>query len=263
MSKKICTYGRLEKKIARCLAQLPSDYLQTLAKTQEQVCLWLDYRDFQKALALCGQARHTGKDHPLISGLRSGDVDPDLYDRCWLMVDHYEQLWGLIQLSATHVQAEFDLLGLEYPFESAFELFAQIVTEGTNEAFSVCLKPYHEVSGRKYSKAYRLASKACKTGTLNPIELKQQRGLLNQHQPSMLMNITLAVCHSKATRRRPALKSKLEMFFLTLGKLSDLEASLNRKAGSFAWKDGEIVKARLGGTYAEEFENPPSTPLKA
>lgn len=249
------TYGISEKKIARCLAQLPSEHLLALAKTEEQICLWLDHHNFQKCVSLCWKARHTGKDDPLSTGLHSGDVDPDLYDRCWLLVDYYEQLWGLIQLAAPLIWAEFERLRLEYPFKSAFELFNWLVEESTNETFKVCLKPYHEVSARKYEQAYRLTSKACKTGTLNPIEQKQVRSLLNQHQPSVLMYIALAVCHSKATKRRPALKSKLEMFYAALGKLCDKEATISSKANSFAWNHGEIVKARRGGTYAKESEN--------
>lgn len=242
------TYGILEKKITRCLAKLPSQHLIALVTTKEQVCLWLAHRCFQNWLALCWRARHIGEDDPLASLLESGRVDQDTYERVWLTVDLWEQLWGLIQLGERYIRAEFDHLGLDYPFKSAFELFIRVVWQDTNSTFSVCLKPYHEVSARKYEKAYRLAAKGC-SETLNPIEESNLHGLLNQHQADPLLSIVIAICHQKATRKRLALKNKLEMFYTVLGKLSAKEATIRRKAGSFAWKDGKRGKGDKDGTY--------------
>lgn len=244
-------YGITEKKIQSCLAHLPSEHLLALATTKEQVRLWLAHRCFQNWLSNCWQARYTGADDPLSRLLALGQIDSDNYERVWLLVDFYEQLWGLIQLAEPYVKAEFLRLGGDYPFKSAFELFAQIVWEDTNSTFSVCLKPYHEVSARKYEKAYRLAAKGC-TESLNPIEESNLHGLLNQHQPCLLMSLVLLVSQQKATRRRRALSSKLSMFYLALGKLCDKRATISRKAGSFAWKKGQIVEgSRYGGTYSD------------
>lgn len=242
------TYGIAEQKIARCLAKLPAQHLLALATTKEQTRMWLAHRCFQNWLSDCWQARYLGEDDPLAPLLEGAQIDSDNYERVWLLVGFYEQLWGLCQLAEPYVKAEFLQLGGDYPFRSAFELFARIVWEDTNSTFSVCLKPYHEVSRRKYEKAYRLASKGC-TLSLNPIEEKNLHGLLNQHQPCLLMRLVLFVSHQKASRRRLALLSKLEMFYLALGKLCDKEATISRKAGSFAWKNGEILKGSSDGTY--------------
>lgn len=242
------TYGITEKKIARCLAQLPSLHLLALATTKEQVLTWLAHRCFQNWLSDCWQARYTGGDDPLARLLASGQIDSDNYERVWLLVDFYEQLWGLIQLAEPYIKAEFLRLGGDYPFKSAFELFARIVWEDTNSTFSVCLKPYHEVSARKYEKAYRLAAKGC-TESFNPIEESSLNGLLNQHQPCLLMSLVLLVSQQKATKRKLALKSKLEMFYQALGKFCDKRATICRKAGSFAWNNGEILKGSSDGTY--------------
>lgn len=241
-------YGITEQKIARCLKKLPAQHLLALATTKEQVRLWLAHRCFQNWLSDCWQARYTGADDPLARLLASDQIDLDNYERVWLLVDFYEQLWGLIQLAEPYIKAEFLRLGGDYPFKSAFEIFARIVWEDTNSTFSVCLKPYHEVSRRKYEKAYRLAAKGC-TELLNPIEESNLHGLLNQHQPCLLMSLVLLVSQQKATRRRRALSSKLSMFYLALGKLCDKEASVRKKAGSFAWKNGEILKGTQNGTY--------------
>lgn len=241
-------YGTLEKKIARCLARLPSKHLLALTKTREQMRSWLVQRYFQQLLSLCWRARHSGEDDPISGLVRSGKINQDIYDRIWLMVEFWEQIWGLVQLAAPYIQEEIEKLGLEYPFKNAFELFATIIWEESNSTFSVCLKPYYEVSALKYERACRLASKSCKE-ILNPIEERRLHGLLNQQPNMMWMALTLSICHQKATRQRIALKTKLELFYVALGKLCDKEATISRKTSSFAWKDGKLGSGDKDGIY--------------
>jgi hypothetical protein len=165
-----------------------------------------------------------------------------------LLVDFYEHLWGLVQLGLPHVQSELEGSGLEFLAKSAYKLFIRLAWNEANNSFAVCLKPYHEVSVRKYEQAYRLAAKGCQEG-LNPLEERKLHGILNQHQPDLLLKFVLAVCHQKANQRRSALKSKLEIFYIALGKLCEKEATTSRKAGSFAWKDGKMGEGDKDGTY--------------
>ncbi len=236
------------RKIASFLPHLPDQYLLKLAKTRNQFHAFFAMRYKQTLLTWAWTARFTGKGDPLQPLLKSGDIDSDTYDRVWLTVDFLEQLWGLVQLAEPFVKSEFERLKLSYPFTSAFELFMRIVWEQTNANFSVCLKPYHEVSASKYGKAYRLTAKGCREG-LNPIEYQRQQALLNQHQPSEWLRIVIAICHQKATKRKRTLKSKLEIFYLALANLCDKEANVRRKTGSFAWKNGEIVTGARDSTY--------------
>lgn len=238
----------LAKKIAYWLAFLPDSSLLTLVKTREQLRTFFGVRYMQTLASSAWTARFTGKNDPLQPLLKSGEIDSDTYDRVWLWVDFLEQLWGLIQLAEPYVKAEFEHLKFDYPFASAFELFMRIVWEQTNAKFSVCLKPYHEVSASKYEKAYRLTAKGCREG-LNRLEHTRQQACLNQHQPNEWMRIVLAICHQKATKRRRALKSKLETFNLALANLCDKEATVRRKAGSYAWQNGEILTGSRDSTY--------------
>lgn len=243
-------YSKLEKKIACVIAKLPSEHLRDLAETQKQLNLWFAVRWFQEQVSQCWEARFRGLDDPLFPLLRSEQITLDTHQRVWLVVNFYEQLWGLVQLATPYIQAEFEGSGLEYLAESAFVLFTRLIRSEVDSDFAVCLKPYHEVSSRKYERAYRLAVKGCQEG-LKSREERILHRILNQHQPNVLLSFVLAVCHLKATRTRPALKSKLEMFYIALGKLCEKEAAISRKAGSFAWKKGRIVEgSRYGGTYS-------------
>jgi hypothetical protein len=68
----------------------------------------------------------------------------------------------------------------------------------------------------------------------------------------MLLQFVIAIAEQKATKRRLALKSKLEMFYISLCKLCEKEATISRKVDSYAWKNGRKIKAsRYGGTYSD------------
>jgi hypothetical protein len=240
----------LERKITRVLASLPDDRLRDLARTQEQIKFWLAMRRHQEWVAQCLDARFTGKDDPLKPLLKLGGISQLLYDRVWLVVDLYEQMWGLVQLVTPYVQEEFEGTGLEFLAESAYKLFVRLVWNKVNKEYRTCLK-YHESSSPKYEKACRLVAKQVKEG-LNPVEELKLRDLLEPDRPDMLLQFVLALAEQKATKRRLALKSKLEMFYISLGKLCEKEATISRKVDSYAWKNGRRVKAsRYGGTYSE------------
>lgn len=242
------TDRNLVRKIACWLAYLPDENLLRLVETTEQLRMFFAVRYIQNLVTWAWTARFTGSCDPLQPLLKSKEIDSDTYDRVWLSVDFLEQLWGLVQLAEPYVKSECERLKFDYPFASAFDLFMRIVWEQTNAKFSICLKPYHEISADKYEKAYRLTAKSCREG-LNLIEYQRQQGLLNQHQQNKWMRIVIAICHQKATKRKRALKSKLEIFYLALANLCDKEATVRRKAGSYAWQNGEILTGSRDSTY--------------
>lgn len=190
------TNRTLEKKITRCLARLPSEHLLTLAKSREQTRLSLSHRCSQEWVALCWRATHLYEGDPISGLLESGKIDEDTYDRIWLLVLFWQRTWSLCLSAAPCIQEEFERLGLEYPFKTAFELFATIVWEETNNTFSICFK--------------------------KPIEERRLRELSSQQQPNRWMALTLSICHQKATSRRFVLKSNLEMFYTALERLCNI-----------------------------------------
>lgn len=236
-----------EKKIARYIAQLPSERLLKLARTQDQINLWLAQRYFRTLISKSWTARHSGKNDPVKRLLESQEIDRDTYDRVWLVVDYYEQLWGLVQLSFGYVRSECVALRLSYPFKEAVDLFFEIIRAEVDNDFSICLS-YHEVSARKHEKALRLLSAGC-TRPLNPIEDSQLKAVESQYPLNKWFAITLAACEKKATRTKPALKGKLQGFYDAASRLFDKEATIYRKVGSFAWSDGEIIRGKIGGSY--------------
>jgi len=242
-----------EKNIAQFLETLPLETLLALTETEEQIQHWLLHRNFQIWVSQCWSALHEGKDDPLHIQLQSGDIDAMTYNRVWLTVDYYEKLWELIQISFCYVKAEFERLELASQPKSALELFLEIVKRRANAAFSVCLG-YNEVSAPKFVKECQLISRGYK-GEVSPLKCKQLHKKQKQEDAKgikNLMNFTLAICHRKATKSRPALKAKLEAFYTAMLRFNDNEATVRRKVGSFAWKNGRILRTRKeGGIYID------------
>jgi len=244
-------YSAVEKKIARVLNNLPTESLGALIKTEDQLINWLAHRKFRIFAAQCWRALHKGDEDPLRALLESREIDRSTYEHVWLTVDFYERLWELVQVSFYYVQPELENYGLSFLSKSAAALFSFIVLFEANADFFVCLKPYHECSSGKQTKNQRLAKKVLK-GEAKPHELRQLKGLNDKNEFNLPLFITLAISQEKATRKEPVLKAKLEAFNVALFKLSDCEATACRKAGSFAWNKGEMIRAKRGGSYAKD-----------
>lgn len=240
-----------EKRIICVFNSLPTKYQLDLAKTLEQIGFWLECRYFYRLVALCLEARYTAKDDPLYHLVQSEQLEPDTYERAWLLSNYYVQLWSLIQLVMPYVQQKLEGTELEFLVESALRLFRLLIVYSSSQNFEDCLKPYHEESSRKHEKICRLGAKKHDKG-LAPEEEAKLSKLLKQSQPNFLLSLVLGVAHQKATKRRPALRSQLRIFNLTVEELCKKEATISRKAGSYAWKDGRKIKAsRYGGTYPD------------
>lgn len=246
-------YGIAEKQIFLFLYWLPSVQLLDLAETKAQIQTWFTCRYFQRLVSLEWKSRHTGEDDVLSPMLKAGEIDKDTYERCLLVVDLYEQMWGLIRLAEPHLRTEFRKLKAEYPFNTSLKLFTKIVGEDVDDSFSICLKPYCEVSGSKREKAYRLTAEGCKKGGLNFIQEKLRQSLLNQHSRVVWLELVLLVCEYKSSKDS-AIRGKLRLFNVALANLCDKEATISRKAGSFVWKKGEKFRGKRQENYAKEPE---------
>lgn len=243
--------GFNEKKIICILSSLPTKYQLELADTLEQIGFWLECRYFYRLVALCLEARYTGKDDPLYPLVQSKQLERDTYERAWLLSNYYYQLWSLAQLVTPYVQQELKGTGLEFLAESALRLFRLLIVYSGSQNFEDCLKPYHEESSRKHEKICRLGAKKYNKG-LAPEEETKLNKLLKQTKPDFLLSLVVGVAHQKATKRRPALRSQLRIFNLSVEELCKKEATVSRKWDSYAWKDGRKIKAsRYGGTYSD------------
>lgn len=244
-------YDKFEKKITRWLTALPDQRFLELELCEKQIKAWMACRWFQVLVALCWHTRYTHASDPIRPLLKDKRIDRNIYHRVWLTVDLFEDLWNLIQIAEPFVRAEFERADADYPFKDAFELFMRIIWEKSNCEFSLCLKSSHEVSRPKYEKAYRLSSKAFKNKTpLSDDEEKYVQKVFSQHRIIEWLQITLGICHQKATRDELTLKRKLARFYTTLGECCDREATIVREVKSYAWKDGELGWGNKDGTYS-------------
>lgn len=238
------------QKIGNYLANLPSDGLLIWdAKTPDQQAEWRRQRHFYSLLSQCWMARCTGGDDPLLQLKDKKGKLQFLYSQCWLTIDIYEQLWGLVQLSEGYVREKFTELGLKYPFESALDLFLYILLEQANENYSICLRPYVELSARKIAEGARLLAKADK---LNPIQMKKAKALSDYAPDHKWLTFLLVISTTKANNRRKALKSKLEQYNQTVSKYLEAEAAFVRECTGIAWNNGEILLSKRGGNYTKK-----------
>jgi hypothetical protein len=239
----------LKKKIAVALALLPPEDLLKWVKTTQQLKCWQGERLFHTYVSQCWSALHQGKADPLQPLLSSSAIDKNTHTTIWLTTYVFEDLWELIQISFHHIQPTLTELGCGEILDSPYKLFIFAAYEISEETFSVCLKPYHEVSAGKYIKQHKLLNKFEK-GELKPQEQKTLESQVRQDFQLTAIWFVVAVCKTKATSREKLLKAKLDDFLNAVDRLAAHEVTQTRKVGSFAWKNGEKVKAsKYGGTY--------------
>lgn len=146
---------------------------------------------------------------------------------------------------------------VKYPFESAFDLFAEILREEVEGSFSWCLEPYYAVPVKKWREASKLL--------INNLEAADNNGVYPELKPTEVENFknklvwgklgfswlgfTLLVCQFVAMRDR-ALADKLIAYNRQLVEYTKVGVRASRKVGGFAWNKGEIMStSKTGGTY--------------
>ena len=240
-----------ELEMALFLAELPPVHLLALIETIDQLQHWKQDREFNGYISECWAARLNERDDPLWPRLKSGELDRNFYNQIWLTVDYYQRLWELIQCSFHHIRPELTRLGLgDYP-SSAYDLFWCVIFENINKQFRTCLEPYREFSAKKMVQEHQLLKKA-REGKATKIE-RQRAALLKERKlQNLLLFIVVSICKKKARERERVVKAKLEDFYTALSRLCDAEATRRRNLGSFAWKNGKLIRgSKPGGTYSE------------
>ena len=240
-------YSAIERKITRCLADLPPGLLVALIKTKDQMDYWIALKHHYANVSKCWEALHSGRNDPLDPLLKSGEINKNDYDHVWLTVDFYERMWELIQISFRFVKPELKRLELECAPESAAELFGALLFDAAVAEFTPCLNGYVELPARKPPEEYRMASKLRKGEILLPHEITRLYSLGEKQH--LLTIVLFATCNKKATNRQPVLKARLEAVYTALFNLSDKKAALRREGGSIAWKDGNLGRGDKDGTY--------------
>lgn len=241
----------LEKEIALFLAMLPPESLLALIETTDQLQHWKQSRFFNTCISECWKARLNGRDDPLWPRLKSGELDRDFYNQIWLTVDYYQRLWELIQISFHHIRPELTRFELgDWP-SSAYDLFCGVICENARNNFCRCLEPYCEFSAKKMVQKHQLLKKV-REGKATKIQRQRALELKEQEPQNLLLFIVVSICKKKATGRQRVVKAKLQDFYTALSRLCDCEATRRRNLGSFAWKNGKLMRgSKPGGTYSE------------
>lgn len=241
-----------EELIARFWAKLPEDWLILLGTTQAQQEHWLGCRIYQQMLSDCWRARHSGFSDPLAPARERGEIDRLTHERIWGLVDFYQRLWALIQLSETLVRQTFQEAGHPYPFPLARNYFEAILQEAATCQFLICLEPHAELSGGaegKMTKEFRVLHKELSGEPVLPSDLpKKPQKLPARETVSPLLGIVIYVCEHRAKPRKDRLvKTALTDFYQAAVRIAGLSAKSLREKGSMAWSRGEVLKGKRGG----------------
>ncbi|MCL1473326.1 hypothetical protein [Argonema antarcticum] len=280
------------EEIAQIIENLPSEHLLHQANTQDKIDEWHTMRKGNGIIAECWRAEFiVGQGDPIAQALDNKEIDKLKYDGIWLLVRHYKSLWEIVQLAESYVKIVHSdlrsalflpkcfsvqlpeqfvklfgkILDNEYYFKSAYELFAEILKETENDRFSVCLRPYKEISMDKGQKGFKqvrgFVDKGMPDGFYPRLNQSEMRKLKNNfswenfHVSWMPMTLVAA---QFAAQVNPALRHKLiefnestiEMCRLGATACRKPESKTWRKQRSFAWINGKKVYAsKIGGVY--------------
>jgi hypothetical protein len=239
------------KRIAYLLASLPEEGLLLLAKTTDQIHYWLTDRLANTLAAIAWIARQQLQPDPLQPLLKSGQLSRNDYNRIWSLVDYYQRLWALVQLTEPFIRELFEKANFPWPHQEPCDLFACIVKELANEEFSCCLVTYKESSATNNEKECRQLAKFLNGKPLSKeLERKAERPIDRAKLAKRIWaTLLLAIAQKNATRNNRALKHALEDFHVALARLFEYEATYHRIHGSYAWKDGKKIKGSRGGSY--------------
>lgn len=161
-----------EIQISKYVSELPSEQLKRLAKKEYQKFAWREQRAFYELLSMCWKARILGLSSPIAKALEDGILDKWRHDYIWRVIDKYQKLWALLQLSENDIKNEVVKLFGKYQFNSIRELFELILRiEADNDVGRYlspckelpCITPYKEFSWPMVAKAIKLEIKSAET----------------------------------------------------------------------------------------------------
>ena len=273
------------EQIAQLIASLPSDYLlQPDLMTDDQISEWQQSRNTQLLIAECWRAKFIVKQgDPIAEALDRKEISKHKYDLIWLTVNRYKTQLELVQIAEpylknTHSRLAYvslyakyfpkaiskiwckffkNIFTKKYPFESSYNLFVDSLKEEVDGSFSWCLKPYYDVTIKKWTKGIKQLIRVFEQenpeelyAQQTPIEVEKLKSNFGWDKLEFSwMGMTLIVCQF-AVLSDPLLRSKLIEYYKLLQESFKLVATISRKLPGFAWISGEEVYAsKTGGVY--------------
>jgi hypothetical protein len=224
----------VEKKLARFVSKLPSDYLENLSRIDSDARQrFFECRAENKLISKCWLSRISGLDNPIEQPYRNGEISEATYRQIWGRVRFFQGLWNIVQLGERYVKKE---AGEHYPFSSASELFKGIVRGWLDSGYAVCLEDCSfEIS--KVRDAVAIAN-ACIKNDFKTIEKSSAIGNLAapyyhiQAEMNYWFIFAMQTCELAAANDG-ALRDELDAFHGQLANNFDFfESWLKRKRGS-------------------------------
>jgi hypothetical protein len=271
--------------------------LQPDLMTEDQINEWQQLRNVQLLIAECWRAKFLiGQGDPIVEALDKKDISQHKYDLIWFKVNLNNAQWELCKVAGKDVKQAheiiqnlsksadslpnpldqlwhklFKIIFLKplwhklfkgsflkpYPFETAYDLFAETLREETDGCFSWCLASYYDLPIKKWREATKQLSKICDQSRqngiypkLNAIEAQKLKSNLVWGKVDFSwLGMTLLVCQLAAWNN-PLLKGKLVEYNRFLKKYFTLAFTASRKLRGFTWNKGEEIPAsQAGGVY--------------
>lgn len=279
------------EKIAQLLENLPSDCLLQLDRlTEDQINEWHQLRKDNILIAKTWRSHFNNQpDYSLDEAVDKKQISLHKRDLILLMVRQYKARWELCQIAEKYVKSfhiklqnlsnHLEMLSQpisqlwykffqnvalkEYPFQSAYDLFAETLVEEKNEIFS-CSFSYYEVPIKKWRQATKqitnildknILDKRKRDSTYPQLETAEVKNLKKNLVWDKLsfswLGLTLLVCQLEAPKDK-LLRQKLIAYNQSLKEALSLAVTASRQVRGFAWDKGKIVySSSSGGVYRE------------
>lgn len=271
------------EQIAQRIANLPSDRLLQQAKTPAQREEWHKARQTQILLAECWKSKWLVQDYyPLEEAVKRQEISQRKAELMSCCVNEYKARWELCEvaekyvkrlhtelqntisvehfpLASAHSSYKFFHQGSlrQYPFQSAYDLFAETLKEDADGSFSVCLEAYYEVPMKKWrqmAQQYtKLLEQAELDGTYPQLKKAEEQRLKRKlvwHKVSFSwIGMVLWTCQIEA-KNDPMLRKKLLAYNDSLHEALSLAVTASGNLHGWAWHKGELLcTSGAGGVY--------------
>ncbi|MEG4343043.1 hypothetical protein QUB70_07075 [Microcoleus sp. A003_D6] len=272
------------EQIAQLIASLPSDRLLQQAKTPAQIEEWHKARQTQLLLAECWKSKWLVQDYyPLEEAVKRQEISQRKAELMNCCVNEYKSRWELCEVAQKYVKKRHELLQIwtgyvehfskplahfwykffhqaslrQYPFQSAYDLFAETLKEDVDSSFSVCLEPYYDVPMKKWrqvGKQYtQLLARSELDGTYPELKKAEEQRLktnLVWHKVGFSwIGMVLWTCQIEA-KNDPVLSKQLVAYNKSSWEALSLGVSASRNLHGWAWHNGELLCThKAGGIY--------------
>jgi hypothetical protein len=274
------------EQIYQLLDSLPSEVLfKPDRMTPDQSNEWHKTRSTQHLIAECWKSKFIIKSgyYPIDEALDRKDISKCKAELIRLSVDELKARWELYQVAEKYVKNAHEFLQYftdyaknfpkpisylwykllhknllkPYPFNSAYDLFAETVKEDVDYPLSISLEKYYEVPIKKWSQASQffveILGQANSDGVypkLDGIKEDQFKHYLSWDKVTFSWSgMTLWVCQIEAPND-PLLRERLITYNNTFRNVLIKTVKASRKVRGFKWENGQIVPASgRGGVY--------------